>query len=124
MLQMDFSFFNAESIRGSTSIFVSIYYATSYPFGFLPRNKSPPLDILKFLVTTLRNNDNKVAFIIVDEDGSLARSSDFMNKCHNVNIIVHNTCGDATSLDVKSESPNKILAKITRALLLNSTHKK
>ena len=47
-----------------------------------------------------------------------------MRTCHNMNIIVHNTGGDASSLDGKSESPNKTLANITRALLLNSRHKK
>ena len=41
-----------------------------------------------------------------------------------MNIIVHTTGGDASSLNGKSESPNKILANITRSLLLNSSHKK
>ena len=75
MLQMDFAFFNVESIRGFTSTFVAICSATSYPFGLPSRNKRPPLDILKFLVTTLRNQYKKVALIRVDEDGALDRSS-------------------------------------------------
>ena len=103
---------------------MAICSATSYPFGFPSRSKRPPLDILNFLVTTLRNQDKKVAFIIVDEDGALARSSEFMKTCHNMNIIVQTTGGDASSLNGKSESPNKTLANITRALLLNSSHKK
>ena len=74
MLQMDFSFFNVESIRGFTSTFVAICSATSYLFGFPSRSKRPPLGILKFLVTTLINQDKKVALIRVDEDGALARS--------------------------------------------------
>ena len=119
MLQMDFAFFNVESIRGFTSTFVAVCSATSYPFGFPSRSKRPPLDILKFLVTTLRNQDKKVAFIRVDEDGALARSSEFMRTCHKMNIIVQTTGGDASSLNGKSESPNKTLANITRALLLN-----
>ena len=93
MLQMDFSFFNLESIHGFTSTFVAIYSATSYPFGFPSRSKRPPLDILKFLFTKLINQDKKVAFIRVDEDGALARSSEFMRKCHNMNIIVQTTGG-------------------------------
>ena len=75
MLQMDFAFFNVESIRGFTSTFAAICYATAYPFGFPSRSKVPPLDILKVLVTTLRNQDKKFSFIRVDEDGALARSS-------------------------------------------------
>ena len=41
-----------------------------------------------------------------------------------MNIIVQTTGGDASSLNGKSESLNKTLANITRALLLNSSHKK
>ena len=98
--------------------------ATSHPFGFPSRSKRPPLDILKFLVTTLRNQDKKVSFIRVDEDGALDRSSEFMRTYHSMNIIVEITGGDVSSLNGKSESPNKTLANITRALLMNSSHKK
>ena len=119
MLQKYFAFFDVESICGFISFFVAICYATSYPFGFPSRSKRPPLDILKFLVTALRNQDNKVAFIRVYEDGALARSSVFMNTCQNMNIIVQNTGVDAYSISGKSENPNKTLSNITRALLLN-----
>ena len=124
MLQMDFAFFNVESIRGFTLTFVSICSATSYPFGFPSRRKRKPLDILKFLVTILSNQDNKFALIRVDEYGALEKSSDFMNIFHNMNIIVQTTGGDAYFINGKSESLNKILANPTRALLLNSIHKK
>ena len=124
MIQIDFAFFKVESIRGFTSNFMAICSATSYPFGFPSRRKRPPLDILKFLVTTLRNQDKKVAFIIVDEDVALARSSEFMKKSHNMNIIVQTTGVDASSLNGKSESPNKTPANITGALLLSSSHRK
>ena len=89
-----------------------------------PERKRPPLDILKFLVTTLRNQDLKVSFIRVDEDGELARSSEFMKTCHSMNIIVQTTGGYAYYLNDKSESHNKTLSNITRDLLLNSSHKK
>ena len=124
MLQKYFSFFNVQSIRGFTSNFVAICSATPYPFRFPSRSKRPPLDILKLLVATFRDQDNKVAFIRVDEDGALARSSEFMKTCHNMNIVVQTTGGDASSLNGKSEIPNKTLDNITRALLLNSSHKK
>ena len=68
MLQMNFAFFNVESIHVFTSTFVAILSATSYTFGFLSRSKSPSIDILEFLITTLRNEDKKVAFIRVDKD--------------------------------------------------------
>ena len=68
MLQMDFEFLNIESIRGFTSTFMDICFATSYPFGFSSRIKRPPLNILKFPVTTLSNQDKTISFIQVDED--------------------------------------------------------
>ena len=47
-----------------------------------------------------------------------------MKACYNMNIIVHTTGGYASSINGKSECPNKTLDNITRALLLNSSHKK
>ena len=124
MLNMDFAFFNVESIYGFTSKFVSIFSATSYSFVSSFRSKHPFLDILKFLVAKLGNQDKKATFIRVDENGALLRSFKFMNTCHNMNIIVQTTGGYSSSLNSKSEQPNKRLANITRALLLNSSHKK
>ena len=72
----------------------------------------------------MRNQDKKFAFIRVDEDEALARSSEFMSTFHNMNIVAQTTGGDASSLYGKHESPNKTLDNITRALLLNSSHKK
>ena len=42
-----------------------------------------------------------------------------MKKCHNMNIIIQTTGRDESSLNGKSENPNKTLANITRALLLS-----
>ena len=80
---------------------MAIFSATSYNFGFPSRRKFPSLDIIKFIVTTLRNQDKKVAFIRVDEYASLARSSEFMRTCHNMNIIGQTTGEYAYSLNGK-----------------------
>ena len=84
----------------------------------------PPLDIFKFLFNELRNPDKKVLFIIVDEDESLARSSEFMKTCNNMGSIVQTTAGDVYYIKGLKKSPNKTLTNITRFLLLNSNHKK
>ena len=60
---MDSEFFNAEIIGGVTSNFVASCSATAHPFEYISRIKCPPLDILNFLVTTLKNQDKKFAFI-------------------------------------------------------------
>ena len=123
MLQINFAFFNVEIIRAFNSTFVAICSSNSHPFGFLSRRKLPYLEILKFLVTTLRNQDKKVAFIQVDEDVGLERSSELMRTCQNMNTIVQNIGGYASSLNGKSEIPNNTLDNITGALILNSSKK-
>ena len=47
-----------------------------------------------------------------------------MKTCHNLNITVLTTGGYASSLNIKSDIPNKTLDNITGALLLKSSHKK
>ena len=124
MLQIYFSFFNDERIYLFTSTFVDICSANSYPFGFPSRSKWPPLDIIKFLFTALRNQDKKFSLIQVDEDRALERSSGFMRTFHNMNIIVQNTGVYSYSLNGKSEISNNTLANIARAFLMDSIHKK
>ena len=70
------------------------------------------------------NKDKKFALIRLDEYVSLSRSSEFMSTCHNMNIIVQTTGEDSSSLNGKSESTNNMLVNNTRALILNSSHKK
>ena len=76
------------------------------------------------MFTKLINKDKKVAFIQVNEDGTLARSSEFISTCNNINIIVQTTGGDVFSINMKSEIPNNTLVNITRGLILKSIHKK
>ena len=121
---MNFSFFNVEGIYGYTSDFVYMCSATSYPFVFPYRIKHLPLNVLKFCVTALRNQNKKISFIQVDEDGALARYSEFVKSWHIINIIVQTTGGYSYSLNDKSEIPNKTLGNNKRALLLNSSHMK
>ena len=119
MLNMDFSFFNAESICVFTSTFVAICSATSHPFVFPSIIKNPPLDILKFIVTKLINQDKKVALIRVDEDGALARSSGFKKTFHNTNITFQTTGGYESSINGKREITNNTLDNITRNIRTN-----
>ena len=103
---------------------MDICSATSYPFEFTSKIKSPTLDTIKFRVTTLINQYKKVTFTQVDEYRALARYSGFMKTCNDMNIMVQTTGGYESYLNCKSESPNKTLDNITRTLLLNSIHKK
>ena len=89
-----FLFFNVESIHVFTFTFVSICFDTSYFFGFISIIKIMPLDILKFLVTTLRNQDKKVALIQVYWYRELKIFSWFMRSCHNMGLTFKTTGGD------------------------------
>ena len=60
MIQMDFAFFNVESIHGFTSTFVTICSATLCLFGFTSIIKRLPLDILKLPATIFKNKDKTV----------------------------------------------------------------
>ena len=91
---------------------------------FTSRIKIPRLNILKFLVNTLRNHYSKVTFIQVDEYGVLARSSEFMKTCYDMNIIVQKTGGYVSCFYGKSESSNNTLSNITGALLMKSSNNK
>ena len=75
MLQTDFTLFNVESIHKFNSNFVNICSVNSHPFGFPSTIKQTTLENLKFIVNILSNQENKFAFIWVDEDGALEISS-------------------------------------------------
>ena len=66
------------------------------------------------------NKDKKVSFIRVEKYGALARASEFMRTCHNMNIIVQTTGENEYELNGISEIPKKTLSNITRALILKS----
>ena len=101
MLCVDFAFSDVKSICVFTSTSVDICSATSHSFEFISRSKLPPLVILKYLVTKLRNQDKKASFIQVDENGALNRYFGFMKTCHNMNIIVQTIGGYSSSLNGK-----------------------
>ena len=107
-LEIDFRSFNVKIICGFTSILVAMYSATSYPFCFPYRRKRPPIEIFKLLVTTLSNQDKKVALIWVEEYEALAIYSELMKTWNNMNIIVQTTGADASSLNGKSKTPSSI----------------
>ena len=103
---------------------MTIYSATSHPFGFPSRRKRKSLDILKFIVTTLRNKENKVSFIRVDEYGALTGYSEFMKTCHNINIIVQTKEGYESSLNCKREIPKRHMLISKELFYLNKVTRK
>ena len=94
------------------------------PLWIYTQQKIPTSLHPQLFFTTLRNQYKKVSFTWVDEYVALERSSEFIKTCHDINTIVQNTGGYASSINVKSESPNNTLVNIKRDLLMKSSHKK
>ena len=60
----------------------------------------------------------------MEKYGTLERYSGLIRTCNNMKIIVQTIGGDSYSLNGKRERPNKKLANITSAIILNSIHQK
>ena len=54
-IHLDFHFFNVVSIRGFTSALAAVCATTSYPFNFPTKSKSPPIQIVLYLIRTIRS---------------------------------------------------------------------
>jgi hypothetical protein len=52
LLHIDFSFFGTTSLRGFTSALDITCGSTSYPIGFPTKAKTPPLDIVRWVIST------------------------------------------------------------------------
>jgi len=118
MLQLDFGFMNVTSIRGFTSYLSCDCVKTKYPFRFCTRNKRAPVDVIKWIITTLRGQGKKVQFVRFDEGGELARSKD-VNKMlvEDFQIIMQTTGGYASHLNGVTEREHRTDADSIRTSL-------
>lgn len=116
-LHVDFSFFGETSIRGFTSALDITCASTSYTIGFPTRSKTPPLDIMRWLISTLRSMGHIVTFIRVDEDGSLANSSEFCSLLMRLNCLLETTGGGNSTNNGMVEVGNRTKANMVRAQL-------
>ena len=116
-LHVDFSFFNIRSIRGFTCGLDVACASTSYPFAFPTKSKSPPIDILRWLLNSLRSLGHVINFIRVDEGGELANSTVFSEFVFKNNCILQTTGGGNSTNNGKVERGNRTKADMIRAQL-------
>ena len=116
-LHVDFSFFTVTSIRGFTSALDVACASTSYPFGFPTKSKSPPIEILRWLIGTLRSMGHVVNFIRVDEGGELANSSSFTEFVFKSDCILESTGAGNSTNNGKVERQNRTKADMIRSSL-------
>ena len=116
-LHFDFSFFGVTSIRGFTSALDVTCGSTSYGFGFPCKSKTPPLSIVKWVILTLKSMGFTVLFIRVDEDGSLANSSEFCTLVQSLNCLLETTGGGNSTNNGMVERGNRTRANMIRSML-------
>ena len=117
-LHMDYEFFGVESIRGFSAGLNITCAATSYTMCFPTPSRSPPVILVKYIVSVLRNMGYKVIFIRVDEDGALAQSTEFCRMIqHDIKCLLETTGGGNSNNNGISERSNFTRADMMRSLL-------
>ena len=114
-LHVYFSFFSVVSIRGFTSALDVTCASTSYPFGFPTESKSPPIEILRWLIGTLRSMGHVVNLIRVDEGGELANSSSFAEFVFKSDCVLESTGAGNSTNNGKVERQNRTKADMIRS---------
>lgn len=116
-LHMDFQFFGVKSLRGFTTALTIVCAHSSYPFAFPLKSKTPPLDVVKWFIMTVRKMGYKALFIRVDEDKALAGSSEFNKLLIEMNCILQTTGGGNSENNGKVERSHRTLADMVRSSL-------
>jgi hypothetical protein len=118
LLQIDFAFYSKTSIRNNTSILTAIDKGTSYPWVFPTTSKRAPLDLVRFLVNTLLRQGHKVIAIRTDEDGALARNTEFYQMLHDeLHLILETTHGYNSTANGKVERNHQTYHNMVSASL-------
>ena len=117
-LHIDFMFYSVTSIRNNTAALSVVDAGTSYPWIFPTTSKRAPLDIVRFLINVLRNQGKKFFSIRTDEDGALARNTEFCNMLMNeLHLIIEPTHGYNSTANGKVERSHQTYHRMVRASL-------
>ena len=78
LIYMDFAFYNVTSIRGFASMLIFFCANTIMIWVFPTASKRAPVRIIRFILTTLMNDQRSCKHIRVDEDSAFRK----LNRCH------------------------------------------
>ena len=121
MLQMDFAFFNVQSVRGFTSYISCDCVLTKYSFRFCTRRKRAPVDIIRWILLTLRKQKKEVNFVRFDEGGELARCEELNQMLLNeFQVVMQTTGGYASHLNGVTERGHRTDANTIRTSLYSA----
>ena len=104
------------SIRGFSSYLSFLDDTTGYPFSFPTCNKRTPLDILQFIIITLRQQNKSINYVQCDKGGELSCSSEVNKLLIENNIMVQSTGGYASNLN-KDERSHRMNIDMIRCQL-------
>ena len=122
LIHMEFDFYNVTSIRGFTSMLTVVCANTRILWVLPTASKLAPVRIIRFILTTLLDEQHPFKHIIVDEDSALAKSTDVTNLLvEKFKISMENTGGNASWINGNNERHNRSIQNIVRAGLLDST---
>lgn len=82
--------------------------STSFAIGFTSKSKSPPLDYITYVVKTLHLQGYNPFCCMVDEDGALARLSEFCQLIIHVNMVFDATGGGNSTTHGKVERQHQL----------------
>ena len=119
---MDWLIFNTESCRGFKTELLITETVTRQKWGFPTRSRSAPIEQIKYFVGHLCLIGYTVGDVRVDEDGSLARSTEFMKTCiDELKLVVQTTGGYNSENNGMVESPIKPIKRCIRVFLIGAT---
>ena len=121
LLHMDFYYMNELSIRHFTCVLLIIDAKTRKLWQFPTPNKRPPLDIINFFLTQLKNNGRQPQHIRTDLGGELAKSAEFCELLvAKYQCAIQTTGGYSSWLNGKAERHIKTSRNMIRAGLFDS----
>ena len=114
---IDFMFYSHLSLRGHNSAFTIVDQGSRYPFAFPCCAKRPPVSIMIFFISCLRNMGFTPIAFKMDEGGELCKSTEFCKTLTNMGVIIHSTGGDNKTSNGLVERFHQTLHSMNRSSL-------
>ena len=97
---MDFYFYNVTYVRGFTSILTVVCENNIMMWLFPAASKQSHVHIIRFIITTFKNEQHPCKFLRVDEYVDLSNSTDITNLLVDpFKISMETTGGDASCIN-------------------------
>ena len=117
---LDWMIVNTESCRGFKVALTVIDAVTRMPWGFPSRLRGAPIQLTRWFIKHMRIKGYAVAEFRVDEDSSLARSTEWNMICYQEGVNVESTGGYESTLNGKAERPHRTVKNMMRCQLIGS----